>query len=177
MYGLRELQREDIQKINNLRNNEELVSLLGGTFRFINIDVDYKWYDNYMNNRDKSVRCAIVEAENKQDILGLVSLTNIDLLNQSSIFHIIIGDSNVRDKGLGYFATSKILLHAFKNMNLHRIELSVLTNNIPAIKLYEKVGFKKEGISRQSVYKEGQFVDVQIMSILKNEFLNSQGAQ
>ncbi|WP_107942072.1 GNAT family N-acetyltransferase [Metasolibacillus fluoroglycofenilyticus] len=175
MYRLRELQREDIPKINKWRNNEELIRLLGAPFRFINIDVDYKWYDNYMSNRDRAVRCAIVDTENKHDILGLVSLTNIDLLNQSAIFHIMIGDANVRGKGLGHFATTKILLHAFTNMNIHRIELSVLTNNIPAIQLYEKVGFKKEGISRESIYKDGQFVDVQIMSILKYEFLNSQG--
>ena len=55
-------------------------------------------------------------------------------------------------------------------MNLNRIELGVLGSNISGLKLYEKVGFKREGVKRQSIYKNGKFVDVIMMAILKEEF-------
>lgn len=170
MYKLRELWKEDIPKINKWRNESELINCLGAPFRYINLDVDYRWYENYMQNRNSIVRCSIVEGKDENIILGIVSLTNINFINQSAVFHIMIGHTDNRGKGIGYFATTEILNHAFNNMNLNRIELTVLENNEHALKLYKKVGFKQEGIKRQSVYKNGKFVDMIIMAILKGEF-------
>lgn len=169
MYKLREIQREDIPIINTWRNDKELIGHLGSPFRYINKEVDYKWYDNYMSNRQTNIRCSIINENN--EIIGLVSLTNINRINQSAIFHIMIGDSNSRGKGAGYYATNEMLRHAFLDMNLNRVELTVLTSNKKAIKLYEKVGFKYEGTKREAIYKEGKFVDMDVMAVLKNEFL------
>lgn len=170
MYELRELRKEDMIKINNWRNDKELINNLGAPFRYINLDVDYRWYDNYMQSRNNTIRCAIVEAESENNILGLVSLTDIDSINQNAEFHIMIGDKNNRGKGIGYFATNEMLKHAFNNMNLNRIEIGVLESNSIAIKLYESAGFKREGIKRKFVYKNGKFIDMIMMAILKDEF-------
>lgn len=51
MYKLRELERKDLNIINKWRNEPELISLLGAPFRYINLDVDIKWFENYMANR------------------------------------------------------------------------------------------------------------------------------
>lgn len=168
MYSLREIEREDIQAINSWRAKRELIDFLGAPFRYINTEVDVKWFENYMLNRGTNVRCSILNEE--EQVIGLVSLTNIDRTNQSAIFHIMIGDTTNREKGVGSFATYCILRHAFYDMNLNRVELSVLENNSRAIRLYEKVGFKKEGIKREAVYKEGQFVNMITMAILKRDF-------
>lgn len=170
MYKLRELQREDIPIINKWRNKEELVKYLGAPYRYINLDVEYQWYENYLRTRNNNIRAVIVSSEKEKEVLGLVSLTNIDTIHRSAVFHIMIGEQDNREKGIGYFATIKILKHAFNDLNLNRVELTVLESNTRAIKLYEKVGFKKEGIKRKSVYKNGQFLDMIMMSILKEEF-------
>lgn len=171
MYKLRELKKEDLQRINKWRNDKELINCLGAPFRYINLDVDYKWYDDYMQNRNSTLRCTIVEYSDEDNILGLVSLTNIDLINRSAHFHIMIGDKDNRGKGIGYFAATEMLKHAFNNINLNRIELEVLESNSQALKLYEKVGFKCEGVKRQSTYKNGEFVNMIMMGVLKSEFL------
>ena len=169
MYRLRELRKEDLQRINEWRNDYELIKYLGAPFRYINLDVDYRWYDNYLQNRSNTLRCAVVELSDEDHILGLVSLTNIDFINRSAEFHIMIGEKDNRGKGIGYFATTEILIHAFNNINLNRIELGVLESNTRAIKLYEKVGFKHEGVKRQSTYKNGELVNMVMMGIIKNE--------
>lgn len=168
---LREIERRDISAINEWRNDEEIIAGLGAPFRFINEEVDKNWFDNYMSNRDKAVRLAIVDVscESRGDILGIVSLTGIDYLNQCAEFHIMLSKEN-QGKGLGTFATREILAHAFNNMNLQRIELSVLLDNVKAIGLYEKIGFKKEGVKRNAVYKNGKFKDMATYSMLKDEF-------
>ena len=123
-----------------------------------------------MQNRGTNIRCSILNEE--EQVLGLVSLTNIDRMNQTAVFHIMIGDSTHRDKGIGSYATNEILRHAFYDMNLNRVELTVLESNNRAIALYEKLGFKKEGIKREAVYKNGEFVNMILMAILKSEYQN-----
>lgn len=168
MYKLREIARKDIITINKWRNNDKLISNLGAPFRYINEEVDNNWYDNYMKNRANSVRCAITDEDD--EIIGLISLVSIDYLNQSGELHIMIGDEKNQGKGIGLFAVKEMINHAFNNLNLHRIELSVLDSNIHAKKLYEKAGFKYEGTKKHAKYKNGKFIDMLIYAILKEEF-------
>lgn len=172
MYLLRELRRSDIPAINAWRADRELISRLGATYRFINEEVDERWFNAYMERRGNTVRCAIVEAEKPETILGLVSLCDIDSHNRSCVFHIMIGDKAQRGKGMGSFAVSEILRHAFQDLNLNRVELTVLPDNEPALKLYRKAGFQQEGLLRQHVFKDGKYRDMIIMSILREEWLH-----
>lgn len=170
MYKLREIEKKDIETINRWRNNPELIKTLGAPFRFINTDVDYKWFEQYMNNRTKEVRCAIVD-ECNDEILGMASLTSVDYLNQIAEFHIMIGDKSNQGKGIGTFAVNEMLKLAFQHMNLFRVELSVLETNVIAKKVYEKCGFVYEGRKRLARYKNGERIDLLLYSILKNEYL------
>ena len=167
-YCLREIKREDIPIINKWRNDSSLIDLLGAPYRYINQDVDYAWFDEYMKHRGNTVRCAIIE-EGKDDILGLISLTSVDYLNQCAELHIMVGSEENQGRGIGTFAVKMMINHAFNNMNLHRLELTVLADNKRAIHLYEKCGFIYEGCMRKSRYKNGKFVDMLIYAVLKEK--------
>ena len=169
MYRLRELERKDLTIINSWRNDYELIEQLGAPFRYINLEVHQKWFDFYMSNRGNQVRCAIVE-DNKDDILGLVSLVSVNQMNQSAELHIMIGDKENQGKGIGSFAVKEMLNHAFYNMNLNRVELTVIENNKRAIHLYEKNGFVYEGRKRKARYKGGKFMDMLMYAVLRDDF-------
>ena len=164
MYKLRELQRKDIPAINEWRNSEELIANLGAPFRFINQEVDEKWFEDYMQSRTNSVRCAIV-TEECDDIIGLVSLMDINYINRSATLHIMVGEAG-QGKGAGTFAVTAMCEHAFKNYGLHRIELGVLADNKRAQHVYEKCGFVQEGVRNQAVYKDGVFKDMLIYALI-----------
>ena len=115
--------------------------ILGGT-RFINSEVDNAWYDRYLNSRSNSVRCAIVDENDV--IVGCVNLLNIDYINLCADLHIMIGSKENQGKGIGTFAVSSIVNHAFFNLNLRRLQLEVLEHNQIAQKLYKKIGFVEE---------------------------------
>lgn len=170
MFKLRELERRDLETINKWRNNPELIQYLGAPFRYINLEVDVKWFEHYMVNRGSSIRCAIIQEDAESEILGLVSLTDIDFINRCARLHIMIGEGRSQGKGLGTFAIKEMLEHAFYNMNLRRIELRVLATNERAIHLYSKVGFQKEGLLRRAVYKSGAYQDEIIMGLLREEY-------
>ena len=170
MYRLRELESRDLAEINLWRNDAELIRNLAAPYRYINLRVDEEWFENYMRSRSKNVRCAIVD-DNDDVIYGLISLTNIDQLNQCAELHLMIGDMKNRGKGIGTFAVKEMLHHAFYNLNLHRVELTSLATNIISHKLYEKCGCQKEGSNRKAVFKEGEYIDMYVYSILREEFM------
>lgn len=49
-------------------------------------------------------------------------------------------------------------------LNLTRLELEVYTDNAPAIRLYEKFGFVREGTHAQNAFRDGVFVDAYAMA-------------
>ena len=173
MYKLRELERKDLKKINTWRNDEEIISLLGAPYRFINQEVDEKWYEGYMQSRSNAIRCAIV-TEECDDIIGLVSLCDINFINRSATLHIMIGNEG-QGKGAGTFAVQAMCEHAFKSYGLHRIELDVLSENKRAQHVYEKCGFVHEGVRRQAVFKNGKFTDMLLYSLLNKTTINMNG--
>ena len=55
---------------------------------------------------------------------------------------IIIGDSQIRGKGLGGQIIASLLDYAFDVLGRNKVQLNVFDRNTSAIKCYEKVGFR-----------------------------------
>lgn len=163
MRKLRRLVSEDLKKINQWRNDRTLVSLLGNTFRFVSLERDREWLEATNRESDRQLRLGI---EFNDQLVGITSLTNIDELHGTAEFSILIGEPEVRGQGLGHWATTCLVHHAFDDLRLNRIWLTVIPRNTPAIRLYEKVGFEREGTLRQALFKEGNYQDLHLMSIL-----------
>lgn len=169
MIFLREITKTDIEIINKWRNDQEIVDSLGATFRYVNLETDEIWFENYMKNRTTQIRCAICLKENGK-IIGVVYLIKIDQISKNAEFAIMIGDKDQQNKGIGTIATKTMLEYAFQHLNLNRVYLTVLEKNSRAIRMYEKVGFTVEGVMREAIYKDGVYQNQLIMSFLKNEF-------
>lgn len=54
-------------------------------------------------------------------------------------------------------------------LNLTRLELEVYTDNEPAVRLYERFGFEREGTLRRYAYRNGQYVDAYFMARLRTQ--------
>jgi RimJ/RimL family protein N-acetyltransferase len=99
-----------------------------------------------------------------------VYLLDICWVSRSAEFAIMIGRKDYWSRGVGSLATRAMLSHAFRDRQLNRVWLNVLRSNERARRLYERVGFMKEGTLRSAAYKNGRYVDVDVMSILACEF-------
>ncbi|TWD54323.1 acetyltransferase (GNAT) family protein [Agrobacterium vitis] len=70
-----------------------------------------------------------------------------------------------REQGLGLRLITTTL-DAARNMGLHRVELDVHADNTRAARLYEKVGFEREGVARDAVLIDGHYIDLIKMAII-----------
>lgn len=103
--------------------------------------------------------------------VGRIYISRIDEhYNSLDITRIYIADPAMRGKGLGKEALHLALAYAFEERNCERVTLDYFTGNKIASSLYEKVGFQNEGNMRHGGKKNGQYVDLHLMSMLREEY-------
>jgi [ribosomal protein S5]-alanine N-acetyltransferase len=102
--------------------------------------------------------------------IGNISLQSINMLNRSAEIAIVIGDTNTHRTGVGTFACSKVLDHAFIKLGLHRVWTGTLSINLGMCNVAKKIGMVEEGRFRQGVFRDGMFEDVVVYSILEDEY-------
>ena len=86
------------------------------------------------------------------------------------ITRIYIADKAIRGTGLGEEALRAALKLAFEEMNRERVTLDHFTGNQIASHLYLKVGFQYEGVMRHGGKKDGKYIDLHLMSMLRDEY-------
>jgi diamine N-acetyltransferase len=102
-------------------------------------------------------------------LIGDCGFTHIDWQNRSAEFGIAIGDKSYWNRGYGTEAVRLLVGYGFNTLNMNRIYLRVFENNPGAIRAYEKAGFVHEGRQRQAQFRDGKYIDVLVMSILRSE--------
>ena len=166
---LRALTKADINKT-LVWHNEPIIKEMYSSHPFpVNREMEERWYDTILYSNFPTTVLGI-EHQIDNILIGIVLLRNIHQLHRHCEFAIYLGDKNYKGQGLSKEATCAALAFAFDQLGLQRVYLQVLEHNQIAIKLYQKLGFKQEGILRQSVYKDGQFRNELMMSMLKEEF-------
>lgn len=165
---LRALEVDDYKISVKWRNDDNITNLLGGGKWFVSMETEKQWVQNaIMQNKD--IRLAICTVE-KDIYIGNIYLTGIDYLNRKAQTQILIGNREYWNNGYGTEAMRLLLEYAFNYKNLRRLEAVVLEDNIGSRKMHEKLGYKKEGILRQSVYKNGQYKNQILYALLKTEY-------
>jgi RimJ/RimL family protein N-acetyltransferase len=111
-----------------------------------------------------------VRAIQDDRLIGFVALHAIEWNNATAMLSIGIGEPDYRDKGFGTETLRLVLNYAFAELNLFRVGLDVIATNDRAVHLYEKLGFRTEGVMRSAVYREGRRHDVLHMGLLRDEW-------
>jgi diamine N-acetyltransferase len=83
---------------------------------------------------------------------------------------IILGEKDAWGQGYGSETIRLVLDYAFGYLNFHRVSIGVVGFNEKALRFYEKIGFKREGIQRDGYFYNHRYSDFVMMSILEDEF-------
>lgn len=102
--------------------------------------------------------------------VGSIWIHSIEKKNKRGRFAIEIHHPGYWNRGIGEDATRAVVQFAFEELKLHRLDLRVLKSNHRAIRCYEKCGFVREGIQRETVLIHGVWESDLWMSILESEY-------
>lgn len=163
---LRPVSSDDLPLLYEWINDREQV-LLNATYKPISLAQHQNWFQSIQQRQDMVLFG--IQTRRSQTLIGTCQLHSIHPIHRCAELQIRIGDVSARGKGYGTEAVGLLLHHAFQDLHLHRVYLHVFSHNAPAIRVYEKAGFVREGVQRQAAYIDGRYVDVVTMGILYNE--------
>lgn len=126
----------------------------------------------YVQNKIHTPHCyffAIIDKQTNKHI-GNIKLDYYDAASQVIELGLLIGDKNYWGKGIGYEACLMLIDYAFSHWPIQKIWLAVYANNPAAIQLYQKLGFKIEGIQKKHVFSKNELTDKILMAIFKEEW-------
>jgi len=126
-----------------------------------------EWYRTRAEQTDR-LDLAVVDVQTGRCV-GETVLNGWSPADRSCNFRILIGPQG-RNRGLGSEATRLTIDYAFANSNLNRISLTVFAFNPRARRAYEKAGFVYEGTCREAFRFDGEYIDDQIMAILRSDW-------
>lgn len=181
LYGgkikLREYRETDFDTIRRWINDPEVTGHLSPIFDPAQTEpMTRTFFDKVVNNELPGYFFIIADVETDRYI-GQTELRTAggpDPSHQAGLA-IVIPDPDDRSHGYGREAMTLLLDFAFDRINLHKVWLEVFARNTAAIALYEKLGFQRDGVLREDVFRDGEYLDMYLMAILDREWRGRRG--
>jgi RimJ/RimL family protein N-acetyltransferase len=166
---LTSINEEDILEIQKWHNDVSFMRYYDIVSAIPKDNEDVKEMISEIRKSSTSYIFAVKNREHKE-LVGVTGFENISWNNGTALIYIGIGDEKNRGRGYAKEALRLTIDFGFEELNLHRIELTVLEYNEPAIKLYERLGFKREGVYREFIHRDGKRYDMYLYGILRSEW-------
>ncbi|MGG0657872.1 GNAT family N-acetyltransferase [Rummeliibacillus pycnus] len=164
---LRPICIEDARDILNATKDEEIRYMTGTKTKFTLEQI--RAHIERINEDTTRYDFAIC-LKSTDKMIGELSILDIIEEDRKAGFRISMNSIALTGNGYGTEAIKRIIHFVFKELGLNRLQLEVFSHNPRGIRVYEKVGFKKEGVLRQALYYNGTYSDEIIMGMLKSDF-------
>ena len=107
----------------------------------------------------------------KQDhsVIGHCGFFDIDKSNCCAEISYCL-KKEFREQGIMTEAVGAMLKFGFEDYQLNRIVAKVMKGNAGSVKVLQKLGFVQEGLLRESLYKNGQYHDLMLFSVLQSDY-------
>lgn len=169
LIRLRAIEADDEVKFHEWMNDPEVTD--GITVRYpVSHASEKAWIDK--QEPSYAVANFSVEALDDGALIGDAGLNTSSPENREANLGITIGDRTRWDRGYGTDVMRTLRRFGFEEINLHRIQLEVFHTNERAIRVYERIGFQREGTRREAFFKRGAYRDVYVMGLLEGELIN-----
>lgn len=169
---LRPVKRSDINDFLRWFNDPEVIQYLSMYLPMTEM-AEEKWIEDLATRGTAGTDVHfVVETINGDGskAIGTIGLNRISIKDHNALFGIAIGEKDYWSKGYGTEATQLILDYGFRQLNLHRIWSGALSFNERSIRLHNTVGFQEEGRLREAMFQNGEFHDMVMFGLLREEW-------
>lgn len=135
-----------------------------------------KWMEEEVGEMSVASYFFSIRTLAEDTLIGELGLDVVDWSGRDAFVGLGIGEPDYWSKGYGTDVMNVLLRYAFMELHLKRVTLTVFEYNPRAIRSYEKAGFRHEGRLRQMLNREGRRWDNLYMGILREEWLELNGA-
>ena len=167
---LRTLERSDMPLFREWLNDADVAETMSGVKPW-GVGRAERFGEENEAEQGKTAWRFVICLRGTDEPIGVISLDEVNLFHGHGQLGLLIGERSRWDQGYGTEASPIILDFGFGELRLERIFLYVMSSNARGRRTYEKVGFRHEGTLRHMQFRHGRFVDWELMSILRDEWL------
>ncbi len=168
---LRKVTEEDALTYHRWRNDPEVMENTSLSLDLFTYKETSEFIQSIMESHN-SKSYFIMEKENDEAI-GITSLMNLDYKNRNSECIIDIGNKDYWGDGYGKEGMELLVQYSFKELNLHKLYLKVFAFNTRAIRLYERIGFEREGELKDHLFRNGKWHNIIEMALFQDKYLQT----
>lgn len=162
LVRLRAFEQNDLDANHAFMNDyETLRGMMSGIPFPSSFSDERRWLEQQTSYSRGEYQFAVEDFEG--DLVGRCGVIRLDWKNRVAELGIMIG-TPYRGRGYGKEAMKLLCDFCFKEMNLHKLKVSVFAFNEPAIRCYEGCGFQREGLLKEELFRDGAYHDVVILS-------------
>jgi RimJ/RimL family protein N-acetyltransferase len=167
---LRAIEENDLELLHKWANDPVTQDGIGELHFPSSMDFHKSWFQNLKN--DRLNQRFVVEVP-EIGIIGISSIMNIDWRNSHAWHGLVLGEGNHRGKGYGIDAIMATMRYAFEELNLERLDGSMLEYNQLSISTYcgKRLGWKEEGRRRNYYFRKGRYWDQILVGVTKQDYL------
>lgn len=130
---------------------------------------DMKKLKDYFKKNKHSldyIHLVIILKENLEHI-GNVKIGPINRIHKFADIGIIIGEKRYWGRGLATEAVKLTVNYCFKKLRLQKLTAGVYRDNIGSIRIFEKCGFKIEGVREKQYYYKGEYTNGILLGMVR----------
>jgi RimJ/RimL family protein N-acetyltransferase len=160
----------DAESIHRWKQDPETTRWMGRRFRDpSNLDATGASLEAVIRGERRDAVFFAIADRATGDYRGGIDLTDVDLIDRNAVLSLVV-DPEHRGRGIAGEAVALLLAHAFGTMKLHKVSLNVYEANQPAVRCYQRAGFRPEGRIRDHAFLDGRYHDLLAMGILETEW-------
>lgn len=163
---LRRIERADLPHLRRWLDDPETRALIGETAPITAAQAE-AWFDQAAEDPNRA--WYMIETSDGR-VIGECGLLRMFPEWRTTDMSIVIGEKDARGQGCGGEVGRLLLDLAFSYMGFHRVAIGVVGFNTAALRFWERLGFKREGVQRDGYLHEGAFSSFVMMSILEDEW-------
>jgi RimJ/RimL family protein N-acetyltransferase len=165
---LRSIELNDLDQLHIWANDPSTQDIIGNIHFPSSREYQNQWFDKLQND-DLNQRLAITT--DGDGLIGISSIMNIDWRNRHAWHGIVLGDKDIRGKGYGIDTVMTTMRYAFDEMNLERLDGSIIEYNTTSYSMYcNKLSWTEEGRKKNYYFRKGRYYDQIIVGITKNDY-------
>ena len=158
--AIRESDGEQFLLLGKLLDEETQFMMLEPGERILTVEEQMQKIKSVLS-RDNQI---IFVAEHENQLVGYLGAFGGDYRRNRHCAHIVTGiRQSFAGQGIGNRLFAALEKWALDH-KLHRLELTVMSHNERAVRLYQKMGYKTEGIKQDSLWVNGKYVDEYYMA-------------
>jgi len=152
-------------------NNDPIVRRYARNMWPLTLEEVKKWFEPPADRHTRDFVVFTIYHKGDKCPIGVVGFGRINWVNRNANVFGSIGEPEYWGRGIIGEAIKLLVRYGFTELNFHKIYAGVFSPNARSLRAAEKLGFEKEGIIKETMYVDGQYLDEHKFALFKRDWM------